>query len=100
MKRGPRPGSRAPAGAGAAPGEAPVLGRVLEAVDSIAGEVARTPRLADLLPAFAHLADVLRVIDLPSSTGGQVMQVLMNGESEEAIAFLTEPTGRDRPQRQ
>ena len=57
-------------------------------------------RLADLLPAFAHLADVLRVIDLPSSTGGQVMQVLMNGESEEAIAFLTEPTGRDRPQRQ
>ncbi len=57
-------------------------------------------RLAELLPQFAHLSGVLRVIDIPASTAGRVMQVQMNGESEEAIAFLTAPTGLDRPQRQ
>jgi hypothetical protein len=51
-------------------------------------------RLPDLLPQFAHLAGVLRVLDIPASAGGQVLQVLMNGETEEAIAFLTDASPR------
>lgn len=46
--------------------------------------------LADLVPEFAWLADTLRVIDVPRSTGGLTLQVMMNGESEEAMAFLAE----------
>jgi hypothetical protein len=49
--------------------------------------------LADTLPAFAALADVIRVIDIPASTGGQVLQILMNAEKEKGIAILTQPGG-------
>jgi hypothetical protein len=45
--------------------------------------------LVDLLPDCAALADTIRVIDVPRSTGGQTLQVLMNGESDEALALLT-----------
>ncbi|MCG3126578.1 MAG: hypothetical protein CHACPFDD_01429 [Phycisphaerae bacterium] len=52
----------------------------------------RSPNvLAEVAPEFAHLSDVLRVIDVPHSTEGQVLRVLMNGELDEAIAFLTPP---------
>jgi hypothetical protein len=47
--------------------------------------------LADILPDFAHLAHVIRVIDVPASANGQVLQVLMNAESNEALALLTKP---------
>ncbi len=47
--------------------------------------------LADVAPDFAHLADVLRVIDVPASADGQVLRVLMNGDLDEAMAFLTPP---------
>ena len=49
-------------------------------------------RLPDLLPSFAHLADVVRVLDIPAANAGQVVQVLMNGETGQAIALLTEPS--------
>ncbi len=45
--------------------------------------------LVELLPDCAALAGTIRVIDVPRSTGGQTLQVLMNGESDEAIALLT-----------
>ena len=47
--------------------------------------------LPDLLPGFAYLAETLRVIDLPQTTGGKVVQVLMNGERDEAVAILVDP---------
>jgi len=50
--------------------------------------------LAEVLPEFAHLADVVRVIDIPASTGGQVLHVLMNAETEEALGLLSEPVSR------
>jgi pyruvate,water dikinase len=48
----------------------------------------QTNKLVDIIPAFASLAEVVRVIDIPASTGGQVLQVLMNAENEKAVAIL------------
>jgi predicted nucleotidyltransferase len=50
--------------------------------------------LEDMLPDFSYLSDVIRVIDVPASTGGQIIQILMNADSEEAIALLTSPSRR------
>jgi predicted nucleotidyltransferase len=47
--------------------------------------------LANMLPDFANLAQVIRVIDIPAATGGQVLQVLMNEDEESAIASLGQP---------
>lgn len=46
--------------------------------------------LGDLLPEFASLADVVRVIDVPGASGGRHLQVLLNAETEEAVAFLSD----------
>jgi hypothetical protein len=45
-------------------------------------------RLAELLPNYASLAGVLRVIDVPAAAGGDLLHVFMNADAEEAIAFL------------
>ena len=46
--------------------------------------------LPELLPDYAFLADVVRVIDVPKVADGKVVQVLMNAELDEAVAFLAE----------
>jgi hypothetical protein len=48
--------------------------------------------LAALLPEFASLSEVIRVIHVPSAAEGMVLQVMMNAEKEEAIAVLAEPS--------
>ncbi len=48
--------------------------------------------LPELLPEFAHLAGVVRVIEVPRVTQGKVLRVLMNADQEEAIAVFAEPT--------
>jgi pyruvate,water dikinase len=47
--------------------------------------------LAELLPEYAHLAAAVRVIDLPKVTGGLVLRVLMNADTEEALGFFAAP---------
>lgn len=47
--------------------------------------------LHSLLPDAEALSDVVHVIDVPSSSNGQILKVLTNADSDEAIAFLTEP---------
>jgi len=47
--------------------------------------------LPSLLPDFARIGHVVRVIDVPASTGGQVLQVRMNADAGEAVAFLADP---------
>jgi len=47
--------------------------------------------LPDILPEFAYLAPVLRVIDVPQASGGHVLDVLMNSDVEEAVAVLVPP---------
>jgi len=48
--------------------------------------------LADLIPDFAPLSHVIRVIDIPQVTNGLVLDVLMNAEQDRALAVLAEPT--------
>jgi len=45
----------------------------------------------ELVPEYAHLADVVRVIDVPAETGGRILRVLMNGDAEEALGMFAEP---------
>lgn len=47
--------------------------------------------LTELLPAQAALADVLRVIDIPAATDGNVLRVLLNAELEQALGVLSTP---------
>ena len=46
--------------------------------------------LENLLPEFAALSGIIRVIDVPEASGGLVLQVLMNGDLEEAVGILAE----------
>jgi pyruvate, water dikinase len=48
--------------------------------------------LPDLLPEFAQLADTVRVIDVTNTVPGAVLQILMNGEMDEAMGCLSKPS--------
>ena len=50
--------------------------------------------LPDLLREFPHLAGVVRVIDVPKSSGGRVLRILLNAEAGEAVGLLAEPAER------
>jgi len=50
-----------------------------------------TNHFASLVPDYAELADTVRVVDVPQSTGGQVLWVLMNADQDEAIGFVAPP---------
>ncbi len=47
--------------------------------------------LPKLLPEYAALANVLRVIDVAAATRGRVLRVLLNAEREQALAMFTDP---------
>lgn len=44
--------------------------------------------LGELLPEYAHLAGAVRVIDVPRSTGGLVLRVLMNADANQALGMF------------
>jgi hypothetical protein len=46
--------------------------------------------LPEILPDFAHVAETVRVIDVPRQTNGQVLQILLNSEIDEAVGILEE----------
>ncbi len=48
--------------------------------------------LPDVLPEFTSLADTVHLIDIPETTGGQVLQILMNAELNEALGILADPS--------
>jgi hypothetical protein len=50
--------------------------------------------LTQIVPGFEHLGHVLRVIDIPASTGGGTVQVLMNQDQEHAIALIRDSPGQ------
>ncbi len=53
----------------------------------------RSPNiLPEVLPEFAFLADVVRVIDISKSTGGLILKILLNAERDEAAGILAEPS--------
>jgi len=45
--------------------------------------------LPDLLPSHKHLADVVYVVDFSAESDGQILQILMNADLNEAVAFLS-----------
>ena len=49
--------------------------------------------LADLVPEYAHLARALKVIDVRAATGGSILRVFMNAETEEALGMITDQPG-------
>ena len=51
--------------------------------------------LTAMLPEYEYLAHAVRVIDVPSSSDGRILRVLMNSELDEAIALIAEPGDRD-----
>ena len=44
--------------------------------------------LPDLAPEYASLHDVIKVIDVPKVTDGQVLRLAMNADLDEAMAYL------------
>lgn len=49
---------------------------------------AATNALPVLLPADAGFADYVQIIDVPATTGGRVLELVMSGEEGRALAFL------------
>lgn len=47
--------------------------------------------LTDILPEYEYLSDVIRVIDVPRRTGGEILRILLNADLGEAMAYLAEP---------
>ncbi len=52
--------------------------------------------LPDIAPEFSHLADTVRVIDVPQQTNGQVLRVLLNADLDEAVGILDLPDKGDK----
>jgi pyruvate, water dikinase len=48
--------------------------------------------LPEILPEFEFLQSVIRVIDVPSASDGQILKVLMNADLDEAMAMLAPPS--------
>jgi predicted nucleotidyltransferase len=48
--------------------------------------------LADVLPEYAHLADTIKLIDVPNSAADMILKVLMNAELDEAAGILAPPS--------
>ncbi len=56
-----------------------------------------TNYLAAMLPEFAQLAAAIHVIDVPKTTAGKILRILMNADVNEAVGFLTLPaSGADQ----
>ncbi len=53
--------------------------------------------LPSLLPEFASLAGTVRVIDVPRTTGGRVLRILMNADQDEAVGILAVPGEAEIP---
>ena len=51
--------------------------------------------LPDLLPADEGLAPYVKVIDVPAVAKGRTLTIIMNGEEDRAIGYLTEEAVRD-----
>jgi len=49
--------------------------------------------LPALLPDDARFEGYVKVIDVPATTGGRVLELVMSGEEGKALAFLTYPNG-------
>ncbi len=64
-----------------------------EGIDFNLNFLERSPNLLkELLPEYAHLDEVIRLIDVPKITKGRVLKILLNSDLDEALAILTAPS--------
>ncbi len=49
--------------------------------------------LKELLPEFEYLSDTIKVIDVNKRTEGKILKILLNSDLDEALAYLTAPSG-------
>jgi len=47
--------------------------------------------LEDVVPEFAHLSDIVRLIDVTQSADGRALRILMNADLKEAVGVLADP---------
>jgi pyruvate, water dikinase len=47
--------------------------------------------LPEILPQYSKLADTIHVIDVPKTTNGLILSILMNADLEKAVGYLKEP---------
>ncbi len=48
--------------------------------------------LSDIIPEYYFLKDVIKVIDVPSTTDGMVLKLLMNSDLDQAMGMLAKPS--------
>jgi hypothetical protein len=51
-----------------------------------------TNMLGELAPEYAHLSETVRLIDVPASTSGRLLRILLNADLNQGIGMLVEPT--------
>lgn len=49
--------------------------------------------LKEILPEFEYLSDTIKVIDVNKRTEGKILKILLNSDLDEALAYLTAPSG-------
>lgn len=50
--------------------------------------------LGDIAPEYASFSNIVRVIDVPRTTGGMILRVLMNADLDEALGILDDPSAK------
>jgi hypothetical protein len=53
--------------------------------------------LDDMLPQFASLSNVIKVIDVPKSFSGKTLSIHLNSDLEQAVAFFTDSGSAAKP---
>ena len=48
--------------------------------------------LTHILPEYDSLSNTVKVIDVPNTSHGQVLRLVMNADDDEALAYLDDPT--------
>jgi pyruvate, water dikinase len=50
--------------------------------------------MAELVPKYADMAETVHVVDVRAASDGQLLQVIMDGEADAALAYLAPPASR------
>ncbi|MCF8265010.1 MAG: nucleotidyltransferase domain-containing protein [Melioribacteraceae bacterium] len=52
--------------------------------------------LSELLPEFDYLSRKIRVIDIPSTSNGQILKILLNADLDQAVGLLSNPSSEEQ----
>lgn len=54
----------------------------------------RPNMLLQILPEYASLSNTVKIIDIPGTAGGEILELLMNAELDETLAYLKRPDSK------